>query len=216
MDSLDEAQEEEQTELTVSNQGFLAGTDAPGFVPNLGLRDQLHALAWIQNHIHLFGGNKETVTVMGESAGAASLMYHLTSPEISPRPFHQGIAQSPFTVHIPKSEQQKTFSRVLKTANASSFADLQQLPIKALQTCNQLVVGNAQPYGTFAFGKSNLGSVDAVLKVAAVHRPSHRRKSLSWLSAGSSRPGAQFAPDSNGGEPQRQRRDLVRIAVYEG
>jgi len=38
------------------------------------------ALEWINKHISKFGGNPESVTLMGHSAGAASVHYHLLSP----------------------------------------------------------------------------------------------------------------------------------------
>lgn len=50
---------------------------------NLGLRDQLVALKWIQRNIAAFGGDKTKVTVFGESAGAASIELHMLSPRFS-------------------------------------------------------------------------------------------------------------------------------------
>lgn len=62
--------------------GWLGGpsfTLSAGTVPNAGLHDQRFALQWVQKHIHLFHGKKNEVTVMGVSAGAASIIHHITA-----------------------------------------------------------------------------------------------------------------------------------------
>lgn len=47
-----------------------------GVIPgNLGLKDQLFALKWVHKNIHLFGGDKNSITVMGNSAGAIAAAY---------------------------------------------------------------------------------------------------------------------------------------------
>uniref|UniRef100_A0A7N8Y5B0 Carboxylic ester hydrolase n=1 Tax=Mastacembelus armatus TaxID=205130 RepID=A0A7N8Y5B0_9TELE len=73
--------------------GFLAlhgSSEAPG---NVGLLDQRLALQWVQDNIHFFGGNPKQVTIFGESAGGASVGFHLLSPESWPT-FTRAILQS--------------------------------------------------------------------------------------------------------------------------
>uniref|UniRef100_A0A1B6E0H5 Carboxylic ester hydrolase n=1 Tax=Clastoptera arizonana TaxID=38151 RepID=A0A1B6E0H5_9HEMI len=72
--------------------GFLSTGDAviPG---NNGLKDQSAALRWIQKNINAFGGNRDSVTIMGLSAGGASVHYHYMSP-LSQGLFKRGISFS--------------------------------------------------------------------------------------------------------------------------
>ena len=53
--------------------GFLSlGEITPG---NMGLWDQQMALKWVHENIENFGGDKERVTIFGQSVGAASVIY---------------------------------------------------------------------------------------------------------------------------------------------
>lgn len=71
-------------------EGFIylgEGTD------NLGLRDQIAALEWVQRNIDRFGGDPANVTVFGQSAGAVSVMDLLAMPAARGL-FARAIAQS--------------------------------------------------------------------------------------------------------------------------
>ncbi|KMQ95962.1 esterase fe4-like protein [Lasius niger] len=72
--------------------GFLSTGDskAPG---NLGLKDQVVALRWIQRNIAAFGGDPDSVTISGYSVGGLSVMLHMVSP-MSEGLFHRAIMMS--------------------------------------------------------------------------------------------------------------------------
>jgi len=49
---------------------------------NFGFQDQVLALNWISNNIAVFGGSPEKITLMGDDAGATSLLLHLMRGEV--------------------------------------------------------------------------------------------------------------------------------------
>lgn len=72
--------------------GFLSTGDnvVPG---NMGLRDQVTALKWIRRNIKYFGGNSDSITITGLSAGAASVHFHYFSSK-SKNLFNRGFSES--------------------------------------------------------------------------------------------------------------------------
>jgi para-nitrobenzyl esterase len=71
-------------------EGFALLPDAP---PNRGLLDQVTALEWVRDNIAAFGGDQESVTIFGESAGAMSVATLLGMPGAQCL-FARAIAQS--------------------------------------------------------------------------------------------------------------------------
>lgn len=71
--------------------GFLC-LNTPTVPGNQGLKDKLTALRWIKDNISAFGGNPNDVTIAGQSAGGASIEYHMYSSQ--EKLFHKAILQS--------------------------------------------------------------------------------------------------------------------------
>lgn len=72
--------------------GFLSTEDdaLPG---NNGLWDQITALQFVKNHIQSFGGNPNSITIYGASAGGSSVHFHFLSKR-SRGLFHKGFSLS--------------------------------------------------------------------------------------------------------------------------
>ena len=51
-----------------------------GHTGNYGLYDQMTAIQWVKDNIAAFGGDPENITIMGQSAGAASVQLQSCSP----------------------------------------------------------------------------------------------------------------------------------------
>ena len=135
--------------------GWLAGPtlQGAGGVSNAGLYDQRLALDWIQKNIHLFGGDPNKVTVMGESAGGGSIEFQLTAFGGQRKaPFQQIIPQSPGFLPIASQYVQENSTQTfLSLLNVSSIAEARQLDSSAVISANRLQVGGA-PYGSFVYG----------------------------------------------------------------
>ena len=64
-----------------------------GVSGNYGVLDHLAALEWVQSNIEQFGGDKDNVTIFGESAGGGS-MYSLLATSKAEGLFHKVISES--------------------------------------------------------------------------------------------------------------------------
>lgn len=99
--------------------GFLGGpTIEKEGIANAGLWDQRAAFEWVQKYIPDIGGDKSQVTTMGISAGAGSLLHHLTAEGGTRDPlFRRTILQSSGYATIQdRADVEKKFKRIEENA----------------------------------------------------------------------------------------------------
>lgn len=111
--------------------------DANELSGNYAIRDQQAALRWVQKNISAFGGDPGNVTIVGESAGGASVLALVSSP-LSKGLFHHAIAQSPpWDSHVhARAHSEQTGAELAEKLGCKSgpeqAACLRRLPVDAI------------------------------------------------------------------------------------
>jgi len=96
---------------------------------NYGHLDQRAALIWVQKNIAKFGGNPNSVTIFGESAGGGSVCFHLATPKSFPY-YHKAIIESGvcFGNRFPTlSQAQASGKRLQQSLGCDSSTDPAQI-----------------------------------------------------------------------------------------
>ena len=127
-------------------------------LPNAGLYDQRAVLQWIQDNIELVGGDKTQVSAWGESAGAGSIMHHLTAFGGTQDPlFSKAMLQSP--AFVIGYDRKGLIEDVFQ--NFTSLAGCAGQGVACLRAADAATLANANtklnedgPESTFAVGPS--------------------------------------------------------------
>jgi carboxylesterase type B len=119
-------------------------------------------LEWVQDFIHLFGGDKKNVIAMGESAGASSILHHLVGFGGKQDPlFKRAIMLSPaFQVMWDRNGVLETaFQNFTRDAGCATggLACLRNAPAAKLRLANRILQDYA-PRGSFGVGPSTDGT----------------------------------------------------------
>lgn len=137
----------------------LPDDDAAG---NMAMLDQVLALKWVNKHIAAFGGNPDQVTIMGESAGSASVTYLMLSPLATPY-FHNVIAESGSALSSwafdssPQRHAQDIASGLDCPTDSTKemIACLKAKPAKDIVLSHKKYVKNERNHGRLGFGGSS-------------------------------------------------------------
>ena len=136
---------------------------------NYGLLDQVFALKWINNNAFNFGGNKNNITIAGESAGSSSVSALCTSP-LAKGLFKNAIGESSSLVikkapHTYRSEKDayETSEKILKEFKCSSIEELKKIKAEKLvetkySNSGMMLDGYAltkDPYQVYKDGENN-------------------------------------------------------------
>jgi para-nitrobenzyl esterase len=131
----------------VGAMGFMAHPELTaeqgGHSGNYGLMDQIAALKWIRANIAKFGGDPDKVLIMGQSAGAGSVVSHIFSPQ-SKGLFRAAVMSSGCNYKTDGqtlAEAEKAGLAMQDRFKAASLAALRNVPadrILAAQSENQL------------------------------------------------------------------------------
>ncbi len=130
--------------------GGLGGAEQ--FDTNVGIRDAVLALQWVQDNIARFGGDPQQVTLFGESAGAGIVTTLLTAPAAAGL-FHRAIAQSSPATSAYDGERGRRVAEMLLGRLGVSVDEARSVPVEALVEASYEVfdhVPSSTP-GTLAF-----------------------------------------------------------------
>jgi para-nitrobenzyl esterase len=107
---------------------------------NVGIRDIVDSLEWIQDNIEVFGGDPDNVTVFGQSGGGAKVLALMTSPYAEGL-FHKGIVQSGATetmgvIFNSQEASTRLTEHILKRLDITedNIEDIQTVPVEELET----------------------------------------------------------------------------------
>lgn len=132
--------------ITVTSRlGLLGYLPIPGIAPaNLGLFDQIEALRWVQSNIHAFGGNPDSVTIDGQSAGGDAV-YCMLAADNTAGLFHHAILESAPLGRLNETSRSAMTAAMSQYAAANLSASATSVPLTHLLALQTAVLGIAAP-----------------------------------------------------------------------
>ncbi|GFZ52143.1 hypothetical protein JCM24511_09916 [Saitozyma sp. JCM 24511] len=118
---------------------------------NAGITDAQVALEWVQQYIHLFGGNKDQVTIWGQSAGGGTILHLLAAQAEQGRKnlWRSAVVSSPYLTPMGACDSsfwQNQFHNFSKAANCTDNLDcLRSAPSDLLRNLSHTFDSILQP-----------------------------------------------------------------------
>lgn len=146
---------------------------------NIGIRDQLAALCWVRDHIDRFGGNPESITLFGESAGGMSVLTLMGCPAADEL-FHRAVVQSGAANWLASPDEAMTSRRLLAEQLGSDDLDhwRRLAPEQLLDAQQQVQAQQRQRTGRGAFRPMLDGRLIQADGLSAQARPANQRRPL--------------------------------------
>ncbi|CAL8069288.1 unnamed protein product [Orchesella dallaii] len=117
--------------------------NAPG---NLAMYDIVHALQWVRDYIPYFGGDPNSITITGQSAGAVAVTHLLVSP-MGRGLFHRVISQSGTALAIWGTAQNSIeahlriaeLSGCYNSSGSHDSSDIDSIVVEKIMECMEII-----------------------------------------------------------------------------
>ncbi|KAF5525024.1 Carboxylesterase patB [Colletotrichum aenigma] len=129
----------------IGNKIYDNSADPTGLI-RASQADGSPGIIYVQEHIHLFGGDPKQVTVMGGSAGGGSIVHHITAyGGLKPAPFARAIPLSAGWIPVTSQyEQDNSTNSFLQSLNVTSVQEAQNSSTEEVILANAKAVGSSK------------------------------------------------------------------------
>ncbi len=121
--------------LTAENERHISG--------NYGILDQIAALNWVYRNIEAFGGDRDNITVFGQSAGCMStqvlISSGLTDGKIAKAIFQSGLSCEDELLAVPTLREEEEYGqKIVEVTGAKNLDELRKMDAETLMSAKDI------------------------------------------------------------------------------